>query len=1040
MRAHHRIRAAVPHSAYRRRAGQAVLVLAAWTLAVPAAGERLPIKVYTSAEGLAHDRVKRIVRDSRGFLWLCTLMGLSRFDGERFETYRPDRGLPYFSINDLLEARDGTYWLATNGGGVVRFDHSAATGARFVAVRASAGRAANRINALHQDAGGRIWLGTDDGLFALEGAGEAWTARPARLGDERSPHVWAFADDRAGGLWIGTSSGLVHRSATGGTTRHLPPADVWSVLLGPDGRVWAALDAGLMILAPPASAEASVPPTAMARPDGTVPLPARPGEALTYGRAAGLAHDGARALFRAADGRIWVGSAGGLSCFEGGRFHGYGRRHGLADDWILSLAEDVSGSLWLGTNSGGAIRMLRNGLVSYGIDDGLADTDDHVLGDRAGALYVATPGALALHAYAGGRFAGVRPPLRVPAAAKGGWGGAGNLAVLQDRSGEWWMPSGHAIYRFAAVSRLQELAHARPRAVYSTADGLPGALTNAILEDSRGDVWAAFRTPGAGALVRWEGPRRSLRVFSAADGIPAQVPWALADDRAGGVWAGFADGTLVRWRDGRFATVPRADPWPGGTIRALHADRRGRLWVASWPGMASQQAVLWRIDDPSADRPRLVPIALRRHIGSGICLTEDRDGRIYVGGSQGVMRVTPDGAHTRYYTTADGLAANEVSTAFCDRAGVLWFGTTGGVSRLLPTPEQAASPVGNVLISRLTLAGVPYPVSDLGARSLSGLRLRPDQNTLGFEFLTLAFGEEVVRYQYRMEGAESGWSAATEDHAVRYAGLAPGSYRFLVRAVDADGRGGEPASVSFVVVPPLWRRPWFVALAGLALAGVAYAGYRVRLAHLLAVERVRTRIATDLHDDLGSSLSRVVILSEVARRQVDGQAEARALLEDIGGTARTLIDATADIIWSIDPRRDAVGPLAARVREFAGGLFAGGAASVRVHADPEVERVHLDPGQRRQLYLLLKEALNNAARHASCREVVVRLAVHGRVLLAEVRDDGRGLAAGAPAGEPPARGGHGLPSMRERAAALGGTLTIESAPGQGTVLRVEVPI
>src|SRR4029079_19067138 len=124
-----------------------------------------------------------------------------------------------------------------------------------------------------------------------------------------------------------------------------------------------------------------------------------------------------------------------------------------------------------------------------------------------------------------------------------------------------------------------------------------------------------------------------------------------------------------------------------------------------------------------------------------------------------------------------------------------------------------------------------------------------------------------------------------------------------------------------------------------------------------------TRIATDLHDDLGSSLSRVAILSEVAKRQLDGHQQARPLLEDIGSTARSLIDATSDIIWAIDPRRDAVGPLAARVREFASGLFSGGGRGVRVQADPEVEHVHLDPVGRRHLYLALEEALNNAARH-----------------------------------------------------------------------------
>jgi signal transduction histidine kinase len=233
----------------------------------------------------------------------------------------------------------------------------------------------------------------------------------------------------------------------------------------------------------------------------------------------------------------------------------------------------------------------------------------------------------------------------------------------------------------------------------------------------------------------------------------------------------------------------------------------------------------------------------------------------------------------------------------------------------------------------------------------------------------------------------------------------------------------------------VWARLWFRALVAAALMALAAAAYRARVASLLAMERVRTRIAADLHDDLGSTVSRMAILSEVAKRQVEAtHAEAARVLEEIGTSARELLDTTGDIVWAIDPRRDDVASLVARVREFGAGLLEPKGIAWDFQASPEAEALRFDPEQRRQLLLIFKEALHNIVRHARCTAASVSIATrHGR-LQAEIRDDGRGFQ------EEPAGTGHGLGSMRARAVQVGGELRIHSQPGAGTRLTLDVPL
>lgn len=327
---------------------------------------------------------------------------------------------------------------------------------------------------------------------------------------------------------------------------------------------------------------------------------------------------------------------------------------------------------------------------------------------------------------------------------------------------------------------------------------------------------------------------------------------------------------------------------------------------------------------------------------------------------------------------------------------------------------------------------------------MSGLELGPNQNHLQVDFFGLSFAAgEVLRYQYKLEGAEADWSPLTEQRTVNYASLSPGTYRFLVRAISAEGTASPtPATVAFTILPPMWRRWWFFMLVAVVVGMIIYAIHHYRVARLLEIERVRTRIATDLHDDIGASLSEMAILSEVVRRQISAtHPEAVERLGEMARKARELVDSMSDIVWAIDPRRDDLSHVVARIRQFASSVLEGHRIAWELQTPAELASIKLTPEQRRHVFLIFKEAINNVVRHADCSFVLLAISITHRHLVAEIRDDGCGFTVPdlSTLGEPE-RQGHGLRNMQARAVELGGQLQIASAPGQGTRLTLTVPL
>jgi ligand-binding sensor domain-containing protein/two-component sensor histidine kinase len=1028
---------------------------------------QLPIKIYTLDEGLAHDRVGRIVRDSRGFLWLCTADGISRFDGYRFVTYDSRHGLPNPSTNDLLETRAGVYWIATNGSGVARLEATATGAARsgrasqsivpltserdqglFKIYTVGDKPGTNRVNRLFEDREGRLWAGTDDGLFVLEAqtGAEQKEFRPVEVRGalaNTALMVWDIKEDGEQNIWFATTQGLWRRRPDGELSQYRPAAigrtNFQSLLFDREGHLWAGHARGVLVFKPDSETGAAVDDSSwqdIARPQQAragerVRLPEARGEAASFTPVEGPIDNQVFGLYQTTDGHIWVAMRGGLAEFADDHFTSYTNTPRLSPHSVLSLCEDRAGNLWIGTYGGGALKLARNGFTAFGKDDGLGGGTAHIihLFESAAGELMATNRSPFIYHFDGERFVEVRPQLAPDVKVV--------YHVMQDRAGEWWVSTSIGLYRFAAAPKLKDLERARPLAVYTTREGLNGNFVQRTFEDSRGDIWIGSNGPGM--ISRWERATNTLHRHEESEGLPHSGNMQdIEEDRTGTIWFSFRDQGVVLFRRGRFERLPELSHLTGNEVLNLFLDHAGRLWLAV------NSIGLIRLDDPAAEHPRLTTYTMSEGLSTNIprVITEDDRGQLYVGTMRGIDRLDPSTGSVKHYSTADGLAATETTAALRDRHGVLWFGSLLGLSRFRPVPEETTPPP--VFISGLQVAGVPYKLSPLGETRIENLLLEPNQRQIQIDFFALGFAPgEALRYQYRIEGEGQGWSAPTDQRTLNL-NLSPGSYRVEVRAVNGEGEiSPEPASISFTIRRPLWQRWWFLALAAIAMIGIVYTTYRDRVRRLIELERVRTRIATDLHDDIGASLSRMAILSEVVKHQTGGNGnQTSGLLTEIADSARGLVDSMGDIVWSIDPRRDDLQSVARRIRQFASDVLEAKGIDWEFRVPPEVEGLRLGPDERRHLFLIFKEGINNIARHGDgTKSVSLSLKVEGKHLVGEILDDGRGFVPAAPSdARSKGRGGNGLPNMRERAGQLGGHLDIASSPGAGTRLTLKMPL
>lgn len=436
---------------------------------------------------------------------------------------------------------------------------------------------------------------------------------------------------------------------------------------------------------------------------------------------------------------------------------------------------------------------------------------------------------------------------------------------------------------------------------------------------------------------------------------------------------------------------------------------------------------------------------LRGDQPAGTLFTIQKDGQksIWIGSSEGISRFNPvTGALTRY-SQEDGLITVHNNSYVPERSLALSDGrfVFGGNQHMVvfnPEEYRESALPPDVTITGLLLNDRYLPADSLSR--LATITLPYSHSALGIDFAAINFSQRgKLSYEYKLEGQDTEWVTLTSSPGVRYHFLPHGQYSFLVRAKNEQGEYSPTVtSLNLRIRPPFWKTIWFYALVTLAIGSILFYLYRIRLQKLLHVEKVRNRLARDLHDDMGSTLSTINILSNMALQQESlDPGKNKQYLDTISKSTHQMMEAMDDIVWSINPVNDSMAKIIARMKETAGTVLEPAQIEYRFEVDPDVPDLHLAMEVRREIFLIFKEALNNIVKYAGCSMVIFKFSKKAPDLVLTISDNGTGFETSA-AGS--ATRGNGLRNMQHRAANAGGKLVVTSQPGTGTSIGLSVPI
>jgi signal transduction histidine kinase/ligand-binding sensor domain-containing protein len=1042
---------------------------------------------WDTGDGLPSSTVTAIEQTPDGYLWIGTYNGLARFDGARFVTFDPvnQPELGQSRVQGLFLDANGTLWINTFRGGLTSYragefrnelpdrpafdvhttlavsttnrvtfvtqfgevlEHNLAAASglwrttappagslpifqcadaagrlwfltrdwhilqyyqgEFKMLADDGGLSGSKINTLVADAQGRVWAGAENEIALWDG--KQFSAMTPTNGEADIDPRGMFPL-KSGSFWV--LDGLRLRKLEGRAWTAEIPA--WRGLLGAasgramgvhedgDGGLWFNhYGNGLFHIAADGSFQRLT-----SSPDN---LPSD--RHLPNGRVG--------AWFQGRDGGVWAGvDHGGLARLRERRFHVIGPAEGLPARTALSVCEDKNGAMWIGT-AGGGLSMLSP--LDSKSKSPSPRPESSVLPEREARLK--------------------------------------NFAVGPSASANFifsiaFRPEGGAWLSGSEGEDLYQLLDGRIQRASWELHGI-----KCILVDRQQRVWIGLKS-GSG-LARWAGGERRILNFGTNSVSPAVR--ALAETPDGNIWAGADDGTIFRCELDELVPFRPQDELADQPIYSMLAETNGTLWAGTFRGG------LLRFKDGKFSR-----IAAKQGLPAEVISQILDDGqRLWLGTQQGIYSVAKSALNALAdgrvntldfvsYGRHDGIAPVECSGGYqpaCWRAsdGKLWFTTLIGAVWVQPEEIITKSVPPPVLVeevrvdgelvdhAELTAAGKNFAAAPASTRP-QPISISPGHKQIDFRFTALSFdGGDQARFRYRVDGLDADWVDWDTRRTVSLRNLPPREYRFHVIACNSDGAWNlAGAEVKFVVEPFFYQRLTFRIIAGiLIVGGVSFAvrraatrKYRRKLALLEqqhAVERDRARIAKDIHDDVGAGLTQITLLTELARRE---PAQAEANLGRITDSARRLTKAMDEIVWAVDPQHDTLAGLMDYVSAYAEDFLRVAEIRCRMDLPMTLPVLRVEAELRYNLFLALKETLNNIVKHAQASEVWLRLKLEGNHLTLIVEDNGRGLAVAGVAETDRLRSGYGLGNLARRLESVGGRCAVHSEGGRGT--RVE---
>ncbi len=972
-------------------------------------------------------------------------------------------GLPADSVAAILQTRDGFLWVGTSAG-LVRFD-----GVKFTPLSSPVFTTNGplSITSLCEDAGGSLWIGTlQNGLFELrQGRITHFTSTDGLLDES----VTSLDADKSGQVWIGTKSGLnlwTGRELKSYTLRDgLPDKFVAGVNVARSGTVWITTRAGMCLF----SGGRIVPYALQTESQGRSPeylgayedrrgnlwafgdtylINLAEGKRFNYFRSSESTSVRIWSLCEGQDGRLWIGTSGrGLFCFEDNRFQPVSLGENRWSYDVRAICEDREGNLWLGTSGGGLAQLQPQSMHVLQVGSGLPPGSPTTLAlDANGRIFVGIQRD-GLFEGDSGRFERV--------------GGSDDLAmqnfvtsVAAARDGTVWVGTlGDGLYGVRGDSEVH----------LTTADGLADDSVLSVCLDDQGALWVST---AAGTVHRHIGTR--MKTFDQGQGLPGTSVTVLIPAIAGGLWAGTQDGQILRERNGIFSTnLSGVDP-EHSPVLALHEDDSGRLWIGSDGGgltcLAQGVALNWTTN---SGLPGSVVSGLAQDGAGNLWLVTDAG--IYQVGREDFKRALRDPGFPlvcRQISEARTLPlSGEIfggASAVLAPDGVLWFATSEGVLTVDTRFADSTPATFPVYIESVAINSEPANcllhevMWSPPVRRVQPFKTPVDVQSLEFGFTALNFSApDSVRFRHKLEGLESEWVSDAGARSVRYGPLPHGHYRFRVAARNADGTWQEaPEPFSFIVPAPLYLQIWalflYFALAVAVVTGIVRIVSHRRLRSALArleqqqlVERERMRIARDMHDEMGSKLTKISFLSEHA--QVDAQATGPlgGKIQAIAQTSRDLLKTMDEIVWVVNPHNDTLENLVSYLSHYAIEYFQNTPVECDLRLPAEIPHHPFSSEVRHNLFLTFEEALNNVLKHSGATRVQVEMSVNGSEFQIKITDNGHGFAGPAvvpPVSNPGKRRGNGLKNMQQRLVDIGGECSVASRPAEGTAVTLRFPL
>lgn len=981
-------------------------------------------------EGLSHRKVNCILQDRRGFMWFGTEDGLNRYDGHYFTHFRHIPGDPETIsgniITDLYEDREGILWIATRDGGMSRYDYRLSPERQFKQYRHNLhdpqSIPENGISKIVEDNRGYLWLGTS-GNFAIRfdkrsskfdtpvargtmsilslAMGEGDTLWVGRAGggllkintknlsyqtDPRyqdlytpMPHVSipALFRDSQNNFWVGSWDKLVYRLATGKKETALNPFKS-STGSAPDDVVDFAQDQHRNIWMAGKNSGVAVYDSGA---DRFVHLRHDPQKDGSIG------DDHVNDIYIDRNNVVWIATSNGVSMFNP-LFSPFTKNmlpDYLSDVRIYDFFKDSSGSLWVGTSEGIFIKHkgkkeFEHRVVIY---EGQKLAITKFFKDQDGRFYIGTDYTLFVYDMASNKAS----PL---------------AGTSQD-----------PVMKKLINSRIVSI-------VRDTIAGHP-----ALLVSPYGHFITYYDFTDKRWVSRSDTVRKILKKYNIKDNLVRK----LYQDRRNQLWLATYKAGLGKWKTGNgpvqyFANdTQNKYSLTSNDVFDIQQEASGNFWISTYGGGVN-------FFEPK--KGKFTHLAVSSNLTEGMQLDSLNNLWMLCNG-----HVHKYDKSTQVYSCYDLPALQQTGGLsgyfYKDDDGVLYAAGQNYYINFQPADIAHIDQAPKIYFTDFEIMGKSYS----HYLSKKKIELNYQQNIFSIVYAAPEYTGENLQYAYLMEGVDTEWVTAGKRNVAHYTNLKGGTYKFRVRATNWKGSYGNSFSeLTIVIQPPFWLTIWFWSLMALVLAGITYLLYRYRVNTFLKQQAVRNGIAQDLHDQVGATLSSISVYSEVARRYAD-QSKAQALtdvLNTINYTANDMVTEMADIVWAINPSHDHLGSVLARIRRYAQPLCDVKEINFRFDYDKKISGINVGMKSRKNIFLILKESINNAIKHAECSNLVVYVLLYNNVMELVIKDDGLGFKQNRISG--PYGEGNGLKNIKSRADELNASLVIESKQDVGTTMKV----